>query len=107
MACAGVPGGAQRSTNMVVNVIMWESTMVKPTEETPKKALWNSNVDLVIPSIHTASVYFYRPNQNGGSNFFDPVVLKHAFSKALVPFYPMARRLKRNDDGRIQIDCGD
>ncbi|KAM1114082.1 hypothetical protein TB1_046019 [Malus domestica] len=91
---------------MVVNVIIRESTMVKPAEETPKKALWNSNVDLVIPSIHTASVYFYRPNQNGGSNFFDPVVLKHALSKALVPFYPMARRLKRNDDGCIQIDCG-
>ncbi|KAB2612705.1 shikimate O-hydroxycinnamoyltransferase-like [Pyrus ussuriensis x Pyrus communis] len=91
---------------MVVNVTVRESTMVKPAEETPKKALWNSNVDLVIPSIHTPSVYFYRPNQNGGSNFFDPAVLKHALSKALVPFYPMAGRLKRDDDGRIEIDCG-
>ncbi|XP_068336375.1 shikimate O-hydroxycinnamoyltransferase-like [Pyrus communis] len=91
---------------MVVNVTVRESTMVKPAEETPKKALWNSNVDLVIPSIHTPSVYFYRPNQNGGSNFFDPAVLKHALSKALVPFYPMAGRLKRDDDGRVEIDCG-
>ncbi|KAM1714804.1 hypothetical protein TB2_024891 [Malus domestica] len=91
---------------MVVNVTVRESTLVKPAEETPKKALWNSNVDLVIPSIHTPSVYFYRPNPNGASNFFDPAVLKHALSKALVPFYPMAGRLKRDDDGRIEIDCG-
>ncbi|KAM1740953.1 hypothetical protein ACFX11_011111 [Malus domestica] len=92
---------------MMVNVTVRESTMVKQAEETLNKALWNSNVDLVIPSIHTPNVYFYMPNQNGGSNFFDPAVLKHALSKALVPFYPMAGRLKRDDNGRIQINCGD
>ncbi|KAK9922798.1 hypothetical protein M0R45_031245 [Rubus argutus] len=77
--------------------------MVKPSEETtPRQSLWNSNVDLVIPSMHTPSVYFYRPN--GAPNFFEPSVLKDALAKALVPFYPMAGRLKRDDDGRIEID---
>ncbi|CAB4303534.1 unnamed protein product [Prunus armeniaca] len=91
---------------MVVNVSVRETTLVKPAAETPRQSLWNSNVDLVIPSIHTPSVYFYRPNQNGASsNFFDPAVLKLALSKALVPFYPMAGRLKRDEDGRIEIDC--
>lgn len=80
-----------------------ESTMVKPAEEIPRKSLWNSNVDLVVPNFHTPSVYFYRPN--GSPNFFDPKVLKEALSKALVPFYPMAGRLKRDEDGRIEIDC--
>ncbi|KAK6911089.1 hypothetical protein RJ641_000019 [Dillenia turbinata] len=80
-----------------------ESTMVKPAEETPKQSLWNSNVDLVVPSMHTPSVYFYRPN--GSANFFDGRVMKEALSKALVPFYPMAGRLKRDEDGRIEIDC--
>ncbi|KAL5574437.1 hypothetical protein UlMin_016136 [Ulmus minor] len=80
-----------------------ESTMVKPAEETPRKALWNSSLDLVVPSMHTPSVYFYRPN--GAQNFFDPTVLKNALSRALVPFYPMAGRLRRDDDGRIEIDC--
>ncbi|KAL6134209.1 hypothetical protein ACLB2K_066442 [Fragaria x ananassa] len=88
----------------VVNVTVKESTIVKPAEETTEpRSLWNANVDLVIPSIHTPSVYFYRPN--GASNFFDPRVLKHALSKVLVPFYPMAGRLKRDDDGRIEINC--
>lgn len=77
--------------------------MVKPAEETPLRPLWNSNVDIVVPSMHTPSVYFYRPT--GASNFFDPTVLKQSLSKALVPFYPMAGRLRRDDDGRIEINC--
>nr|UGB90597.1 hydroxycinnamoyl-CoA shikimate/quinate hydroxycinnamoyl transferase [Sinopodophyllum hexandrum] len=86
---------------MIINVK--ESTMVTPAEETPRRSLWNSNVDLVVPRMHTPSVYFYRPN--GSSSFFDSKVLKEALSKALVPFYPMAARLKRDEDGRIEIDC--
>ncbi|KAK8352943.1 hypothetical protein V6Z12_A05G126200 [Gossypium hirsutum] len=86
---------------MIVNVK--ESTMVRPAGETPRRSLWNANVDLVVPRFHTPSVYFYRPN--GAANFFDPQVMKEALSKALVPFYPMAGRLKRDEDGRIEIDC--
>ncbi|TXG69469.1 hypothetical protein EZV62_004404 [Acer yangbiense] len=86
---------------MIINVK--QSTMVQPAEETPKVSLWNSNVDLVVPRFHTPSVYLYRPN--GSSNFFDGTVMKEALSKALVAFYPMAGRLKRDDDGRIEIDC--
>ncbi|KAJ7951997.1 hydroxycinnamoyl-CoA shikimate/quinate hydroxycinnamoyl transferase [Quillaja saponaria] len=86
---------------MIVNVK--ESTIVRPSEETPRRTLWNSNVDLVVPNFHTPSVYFYRPT--GASNFFDAKILKEALSKALVPFYPMAGRLRRDEDGRVEIDC--
>ncbi|KAI4329416.1 hypothetical protein L6164_021682 [Bauhinia variegata] len=80
-----------------------QSTMVRPAEETPRRSLWNSNIDLVVPNFHTPSVYFYRPT--GASDFFDAKVLKEALSKALVPFYPMAGRLRRDEDGRVEIDC--
>lgn len=86
---------------MIINVK--GSTMVRPAEETPRRPLWNSNVDLVVPNFHTPSVYFYRPT--GVSNFFDAAVMKQALSKALVPFYPMAGRLRRDEDGRVEIDC--
>nr|AHA14500.1 hydroxycinnamoyl-coenzyme A quinate transperase [Fagopyrum tataricum]WDA42977.1 O-hydroxycinnamoyl transferase [Fagopyrum tataricum] len=86
---------------MIINVR--NSTMVKPAKETPQRSLWNSNVDLVVPRIHTPSVYFYRPN--GSTNFFDPNPVKEALSRALVYFYPMAGRLRRDEDGRIEIDC--
>uniref|UniRef100_A0A7N0TI89 Shikimate O-hydroxycinnamoyltransferase n=1 Tax=Kalanchoe fedtschenkoi TaxID=63787 RepID=A0A7N0TI89_KALFE len=79
------------------------SSMVRPAQDTPNYDLWNSNVDLVVPSMHTPSVYFYRPT--GSHSFFDPQVLKEALSKVLVPFYPMAGRLKRDEDGRIEIEC--
>lgn len=77
--------------------------MVRPSEEVTQRTVWNSNVDLVVPNFHTPSVYFYRPN--GASNFFDAKVLKEALSKVLVPFYPMAGRLRRDEDGRVEIDC--
>nr|AGA20364.1 hydroxycinnamoyl CoA shikimate/quinate hydroxycinnamoyl transferase [Leucaena leucocephala] len=86
---------------MIINVKA--STMVRPAEETPRRALWNSNVDLVVPNFHTPSVYFYRPT--GAANFFDAEVMKQALAKALVPFYPMAGRLRRDEDGRVEIDC--
>ncbi|GAV71453.1 Transferase domain-containing protein [Cephalotus follicularis] len=86
---------------MIINVKV--STLVSPAGDTPRQSLWNSNVDLVVPRFHTPSVYFYRPT--GAANFFDAQVLKEALGKALVPFYPMAGRLKRDEDGRIEIDC--
>ncbi|CAI9283671.1 unnamed protein product [Lactuca saligna] len=86
-----------------MKITIRESTMVRPAEETPRIKLWNSNVDLVVPNFHTPSVYFYRPS--GATNFFDAKVMKDALSRALVPFYPMGGRLKRDEDGRIEIDC--
>ncbi|KAM2182769.1 hypothetical protein COP2_034097 [Malus domestica] len=91
----------------VMKVSVRESTMVKPVEEMPPRALWLSNLDLVRRVNHTPSVYFYKPDQNCRSDFFDPAVLKHALSKALVLFYPLAGRLKQNvqNGGRLEIDC--
>ncbi|KAH6819558.1 hydroxycinnamoyl-CoA shikimate/quinate hydroxycinnamoyl transferase [Perilla frutescens var. frutescens] len=80
-----------------------DSTLVRPSAATPAVSLWNSNVDLVVPNFHTPSVYFYRPS--GADNFFDAAAMKAALGRALVPFYPMAGRLKRDEDGRIEIDC--
>ncbi|CAN8310760.1 unnamed protein product [Cochlearia groenlandica] len=88
---------------MIINIR--DSTMVRPAAETPKTSLWNSNVDLIIPRFHTPSVYFYRRPTGGSSNFFDPQVMKDSLSKVLVPFYPVAGRLKRDNDDRIEIDC--
>ncbi|CAN6724459.1 unnamed protein product [Malus baccata var. baccata] len=88
----------------VMKVSVRDSTMVKPVEEMPQRALWLSNLDLVRTVNHTLSVYFYKLDQNCRSNFFDPAVLKHVLSKALVLFYPLDGRLKQNG-GRLEIDC--
>ncbi|KAK4269520.1 hypothetical protein QN277_022667 [Acacia crassicarpa] len=93
---------------MVINVK--ESTVVRPAMETPRVALWNSNVDLVMPDVHLPTVYFYKPEAASASassslSFFDAGVLEEALSKALVPFYPVAGRLRRDDNGRLEINC--
>ncbi|KAF5806903.1 putative quinate O-hydroxycinnamoyltransferase [Helianthus annuus] len=86
-----------------MKVVVRESTMVRPAEETPVVNLWNSCLDLTAANYHTRSVYFYRPN--GAPNFFDTKVIKDALSMALVAFYPMAGRFIQGEDGRIEINC--
>ncbi|KAL6195083.1 hypothetical protein ACLB2K_030704 [Fragaria x ananassa] len=89
---------------MAGSVSVRESTVVKPASETPRQSLWMSNLDMISSNYHTPSVYIYKPKDS----FLDPRVLKDALSKALVPFYPLAGRLRRNNDdknARIEINC--
>lgn len=83
--------------------------MVRPARETPRQRVWNSNLDLVVPRFHTPSVYFYRRPEAGPDAapevFFDAERMRQALAEALVPFYPMAGRLARDEDGRVEIDC--
>nr|WHU50358.1 rosmarinic acid synthase [Coleus scutellarioides] len=80
-----------------------DSTMIKPSAETPGGSLWLSNLDLLSPAnYHTLSVHFY--SHDGSDNFFDAAGLKESLSRALVEFYPYAGRLKLNGN-RLEIDC--
>ncbi|KAM0842016.1 hypothetical protein ACQ4PT_058628 [Festuca glaucescens] len=85
------------------------SATVVPAEETPRLRLWNSNPDLVVPRFHTPSVYFFRRGDTPGGaeadGYFDGGRMRRALAEALVPFYPMAGRLARDEDGRVEIDC--
>lgn len=81
-----------------------ETAMVKPVKSTPAKRLWNSNLDILVARIHILTVYFYiKPNEC--SNFFDTRILKQALGEVLVKFYPMAGRLARDEEGRVEINC--
>ncbi|KAL3533054.1 hypothetical protein ACH5RR_006575 [Cinchona calisaya] len=86
-----------------MKITIKESTLVHPAQPTPTKRLRNSNLDLLVAKIHILTVYFYKPN--GSTNFFDSRVLKEALSNVLVSFYPMAGRLARDEEGRIEINC--
>ena len=87
-----------------VDIRIKESAIVRPAEETPKKSIWSSNLDLLVPIVHVPTIYFYKP-VNESSSFFNPQVLKEALSKALVPFYHMAGRLEKDENGRMSILC--
>ncbi|KAF7154477.1 hypothetical protein RHSIM_Rhsim01G0027700 [Rhododendron simsii] len=88
-----------------MQIKMKESSVVKPAKETPKHTLRSSNLDLLVPSYHVPTIYFYKPD--GSSNFFDTRLLKEALSNCLVVFYPVAGRLKRREEGGggFDVDC--
>ncbi|KAJ6422844.1 hypothetical protein OIU84_027759 [Salix udensis] len=92
------PGGGD---TMKINTK--ESIIVRPSQDIPQQRLWLSNLDLLHPRYYLPTVYLYRPN--GSSDFFEAEVLKEALRKVLVPFYPVAGRLARDENGRIEINC--
>ena len=91
----------------MVNITAKNSQMVRPAVPTPQRDVWTSNVDLTVMRRLASTVYYYRPNGSGSSTFFSMDVLKNALSKVLVPFYPIAGRLKKDthEHGRILINC--
>ncbi|WCJ30120.1 HXXXD-type acyl-transferase family protein [Euphorbia peplus] len=90
-----------------MKVSIKQTSIIKPAKETPERKLWSSDLDLLVPRIHVPTVYFYKQQQpnNSSCNFFEAKVLKDALSEVLVQFYPLAGRLGRDENGRIEIDC--
>nr|QRI59126.1 hydroxycinnamoyl-CoA: tartaric acid hydroxycinnamoyl transferase [Echinacea purpurea] len=86
-----------------MKVVVRESTVVRPAEESPPRKLWNSSLDLTNLNGHTLVVYFYRPN--GASDFFNTKLMKDTLSRMLVAFYPFAGRFKYDQHGRVETDC--
>ncbi|CAN0899960.1 Shikimate O-hydroxycinnamoyltransferase, partial [Linum grandiflorum] len=92
-----------KGQKMIVNSI--ESSIVFPSEKTkpPRQRLWLSNLDLLHGRIHVPLLCMYNPQEN--HHFLEAKLLKESLSKVLVLFYPMAGRLARDDNGRLEIDC--
>uniref|UniRef100_A0ACD5XFW3 Uncharacterized protein n=1 Tax=Avena sativa TaxID=4498 RepID=A0ACD5XFW3_AVESA len=86
-----------------------ESRLVTPSEETPRKGLWLSPLDLSLANRgHTPLVYLYRSRAAVKDDiFFDVARLTAAMARALVSFYPLAGRLGVDGDGRLQVDCAE
>ncbi|KAJ1289721.1 hypothetical protein BS78_02G186100 [Paspalum vaginatum] len=85
------------------------SELVAPSEPTPRRALWLSNLDLAARNGYTPTVYFFRRPSGGCGDrppdFFSADVLRAALARALVQFYPFAGRLRAGRGGRAEIDC--
>ncbi|OEL18276.1 Shikimate O-hydroxycinnamoyltransferase, partial [Dichanthelium oligosanthes] len=108
---------ASQSGNMVAategaqlqDVQVVESSLVTPSQGTPREQLWLSPIDLqLVNRGHTPTVYFYRPavdDASAAGDFFDVARLKESMARALVDFYPLAGRLGVDAGGRFVIDC--
>ncbi|CAL1358718.1 unnamed protein product [Linum trigynum] len=91
-----------------MKVSVRQMSIVRPAKCTPRHRLWLSNLDIVHPKTHLKTIYIYKEadsQHSTSSDFFDAKMMKDALSKALVPFYPMAGRLGRDNNGRLELDC--
>ncbi|XP_024045173.1 shikimate O-hydroxycinnamoyltransferase-like [Citrus clementina] len=81
-----------------------ESTLIRPAQETPKHCLRTSDLDRSMPFIFNPGAYFYRRPEDA-LNFFEVGLMKEALSKVLVPLYPYAGRLVKDENGEFEVNC--
>ncbi|XP_062079550.1 spermidine hydroxycinnamoyl transferase-like [Humulus lupulus] len=82
------------------------SYMVKPAEPTWKGFQALSEWDQTGLITHVPTIYFYRPSDEW-SRPTDKVsaTLRESLSRALVPFYPLAGRLRFLPGGLLELNC--
>ncbi|PRQ16925.1 putative omega-hydroxypalmitate O-feruloyl transferase [Rosa chinensis] len=79
-----------------------EPTLVPPAAETEKGLYFLSNLDQNIAVI-VRTLYYYKSDSKGNEDVVE--VMKKAFSKVLVHYYPLAGRLSISTEGKLIVDC--
>ncbi|KAM7496387.1 hypothetical protein LguiA_020801 [Lonicera macranthoides] len=81
--------------------------LVKPAKPTPSHALSFSTIDNSSNfEVICKTIYVYQSNGTSNPSISDPTtVLKKALSRVLVYYYPLAGKLKRLNNGKLQITC--
>ncbi|KAK9690986.1 hypothetical protein RND81_09G169000 [Saponaria officinalis] len=92
-------------TSLVFKVTRQAPVFVTPAQPTPYEFKELSDIDDQAGlRIHVPEIHFYRSASNMAGA--DPVkVIKLALSKALVPFYPLAGRLREKDGKKMVVEC--
>ncbi|KAH0993427.1 hypothetical protein GBA52_004910 [Prunus armeniaca] len=82
--------------------------VLKPSTPTLQGTLALSEWDQVGTITHVPTIYFYKPDQTFAAQP-DTIanILKDSLSRALVPFYPLAGRLRWIGGGRLELHCND
>lgn len=75
-------------------------SLVRPADETPTETLELSGIDRIpVLRCNARTLHVFKHGPNAAN------VIRTALSKALVPYYPLAGRLKESNEGLLQVDC--
>ncbi|EEF47172.1 acyl transferase 4 [Ricinus communis] len=85
---------------MAFSVTRTSRGLVAPFEQTPSATLDLSIIDrLPVLRCNARTLHVFRHGPEAAR------VIREALSKALVPYYPLAGRLKESSQGHLQIEC--
>ncbi|GLJ30292.1 hypothetical protein SUGI_0599080 [Cryptomeria japonica] len=86
------------------NVKIVESCLVPPCLPLPRCTLYLSNLDnQPLVRINSNALLVYEGCENA---LADPAkTIREALSKVLVYYYPLAGRLRKKEDGKLQLEC--
>eukprot|EP01018_Ginkgo_biloba_P014523 Gb_37212 [translate_table: standard] len=87
-------------------VVSEEPLLVSPAEPTPKEVLSLSNLDSQVFLRFTIEYIFVYNGGLDDEDDEDPFErLKNALSRVLVPYYPLAGRLRNSHDTKLEVVC--
>ncbi|KAI4357470.1 hypothetical protein L6164_001418 [Bauhinia variegata] len=92
---------------MDIDVLLKETTCLRPCEQSKTQTIELSGLDRISPAI-LYTVFFYKSRGRKEANYEEDVVEKatKALQKVLVSWYPAAGRLRINENtGKLEIDC--
>ncbi|XP_050226833.1 spermidine hydroxycinnamoyl transferase-like [Mercurialis annua] len=91
-----------------MDVTINKSCTVKPKEPTKTGSLPLSACDQVGTLTHVPTIYFYKPSPDWLMQS-DAILttLVDSLSRVLVPFHPLAGRLRFASNTRLELDCND
>ena len=85
---------------MALSVIRSRRSLVTPSQQTPTGKLDLSFIDKVpVLRCYTRTLHVYRHGPEASK------VIRDALSNALVPYYPLAGRLKESGENQLQVEC--
>ncbi|KAK3194402.1 hypothetical protein Dsin_025712 [Dipteronia sinensis] len=85
---------------MALSVFRSDRSLVRPAEPTPSGTLELSGIDRIpVLRCYARTLHVFRHGPEAAQ------VIRGALSRALVPYYPLAGRLKESSQGLLQIEC--
>lgn len=89
----------------MASITINSSSAVIPAHPTPTGTLSLSESDQIKPWTHSPTFYVYKSPAAAATVDVDVDSLKHSLSQILVPYYPLAGRLRWIGGGRLELDC--